>query len=338
VKLNPIAVAVPLFFASMAIEGVIAKRRGLRLYRLDDSIACLSCGVSQQLVTVLFAGIQLAIYTAVYQVRFFDLPIWGAALLAFFGVDFLYYWWHRLSHEVNLFWAAHIVHHSSEEFNLAVALRQSVSTSWTGLPFYLPLALLGVPPLYWGTALALSTLYQFWIHTELVPRLSGPLDWIFNLPSHHRVHHAINPHYLDKNYGATLILWDRLFGTYAPETTPCVYGITKPLGSFRLVRTQLHHFGDLVARTWRSKSIRHWWKPPAWTPEGMLTVPEVSRDRYVKFERKVSPRWLVPVFVVVVLATWPLMQFGSQVPLAIALVWIGSLLVVLEGIGWVMER
>lgn len=172
-KINPIAAAVPIFFAAMAIEGLIARRRGLELYRLNDSIADLSCGVAQQTMTVLFAGLQVGIYALVWQYRFLDLPLWLAIVVACFGVDFLYYWWHRLSHEVNLLWAAHVVHHQSEDYNLAVALRQAILTSWTGLPFYLPLALAGVPPLVYASMLAFSTLYHFWIHTKLVGKGAG---------------------------------------------------------------------------------------------------------------------------------------------------------------------
>src|SRR4051812_7775689 len=159
-------------------------------------------------------------------------------LVAIAGVDFLYYWWHRLSHRVNLLWAAHVVHHQSEDYNLAVALRQSVTTSATLFPFYALLAFAGVPPLQLAVSTSLSTLYQFWIHTELVPRVPW-LERLLNSPSAHRVHHAINVRYLDKNHAATLMVWDRLFGTFEPETEAPVYGLTRPLASFNPVWSQL---------------------------------------------------------------------------------------------------
>lgn len=271
---DPIALAVPVFFVLIAIELAWAKKRGVRVYRFNDALTDLSCGISSQIVLLLWAATQLAIYTWVYtHARLVTIgPPWLAWAVAFLGVDFLYYWWHRLSHEVNVLWAAHVVHHQSEDYNLAVALRQSVITSWTALPFYLPLALLGVPTLVFATVHALSTLYQFWIHTELVARMRGPIDWILNLPSHHRVHHAINPRYLDKNYGATLIVWDRLFGTYAEESEKPVYGITNALGSFNPMWAQIHYWFELAAMARAARrpldKLKVWIASPAWKPEG----------------------------------------------------------------------
>ncbi|MDX2008537.1 MAG: sterol desaturase family protein, partial [Myxococcaceae bacterium] len=199
---NLIALAIPLFFVGIGLELAVARRRGLSVYRLGDAISDMGCGVVQQLVSNLLGGwVLLAAYDALFAHRLVELPTawlpWVAALL---GVEFAYYWWHRLSHEVNLLWAAHVVHHHSEDYNLAVALRQSVTTWITTMPFYLPLALLGVPTLPFAVMLGLSTLYQFWIHTELVPPLGWLEKWL-NTPALHRVHHAINPQYLDKNHG-----------------------------------------------------------------------------------------------------------------------------------------
>jgi hypothetical protein len=190
-------------------------------------------------------------------------------LIAFVAVDLAYYWWHRLSHEVNVLWAAHVVHHQSEDYNLAVALRQAVATSFTSLPFYLPLALVGVPTVVYATVSAFSTLYQFWIHTELVGKL-GPLEAVLNTPSHHRVHHAVNPRYLDRNYGATLIVWDRLFGTFAEEREAPVYGTVKPFGSFNPLWAQVAYWVEL----WRKARtlprlrdrLRLWVARPDWPP------------------------------------------------------------------------
>ena len=189
-----IALAVPLFFLGMAWEGWTGWRRGVRIFRAGDALADVGCGVAQQLVALLLSNaLVLEAYSAVYAHRPWTLPTawlpWAAAVL---GVEVAYYAWHRLSHEVNLLWAAHVVHHQSEDYNLAVALRQSVLTWATALPFYLPLALLGVPPIPFAVVLSLSTLYQLWIHTELVPALPAFERW-FNSPALHRVHHAINP-------------------------------------------------------------------------------------------------------------------------------------------------
>ncbi|MET0343622.1 MAG: sterol desaturase family protein [Polyangiales bacterium] len=276
-----IALAIPFFFLLIGLELWLARRRDVRVYRVSDALTDIHCGVTSQMGALLYGALQLSIYAYAYQtLRLVDYPsAWMAWLVAFVGVDFAYYWWHRLSHEVNFLWAAHIVHHQSEDYNFAVALRQSVLTSWTSLVFYLPLALLGVPPLVFAATLAFSTLYQFWIHTQLFAARRGIVDYVFNLPSHHRVHHAVNPRYLDKNYGATLIVWDRWFGTYEPESEPCVYGITKPLASFNPLWAQVHYWfelADLSRRAPRMRDkVRVWLKPPWWRPEGLPAAPVV---------------------------------------------------------------
>ncbi len=311
--LDPIALAVPGFFALIGVEMLVAKKRGVRVYRLADSITDLSCGVSSQIEAMFFAAMQLAIYALVWsRFRFFDLHGWRAWLVAFIGVDFLYYWWHRLSHEVNFLWAAHVVHHQSEDYNLAVALRQSITTSWTSLPFYLPLAFVGVPTLVFAITHALSTLYQFWIHTELVKKIHGPLDWVLNLPSHHRVHHAVNLQYLDKNYAATLIVWDRLFGTYIEEEEKCVYGITKPLASFNPLWAQLHYYVELAQRAARASGfdrVRVWLASPAW--KGKNEKPYVTdvktRPKYDVTASRKTRRYVFAQYILL-LAVTPLLM------------------------------
>ncbi len=271
---NAIAFAIPFFLLFMALELFVGRARGRRgLYRLPDVLADLGCGVGQQITMVFAGGAILAGYTLLYD-RFRLVTFSPSSLvpwiIAFFAVDLLYYAWHRLSHEVNVLWAAHGVHHQSEDYNLAVALRQSIVTSFTALPFYYPMAFLGVPPIAYAATVGFSTLYQFWIHTELVGRL-GPLERVLNTPSHHRVHHAVNPQYLDKNYGAVLIVWDRLFGTYAPEEASPVYGTTKPLASFDPVWAQVQLYAALASRSRRLRGwdrLRVWWASPAWDPGG----------------------------------------------------------------------
>src|SRR5437660_3553961 len=228
---NPIALAIPFFFLLMGVELWVARRRGVKLYRFADAVVDLSCGMTQQILLVFQVALLVAGYAWLYQHRLWTLPTWAAVVVAFFTVDFTYYFWHRLSHEVNALWAVHIVHHQSEDYNLAVALRQAVLSVWTIWPLHLPLALIGVPPATFLIIESASTLYQFWIHTELVGKL-GIFEKLFNTPSQHRVHHGINPRYLDKNYAATLCIWDRLFGTFEEEKEEAVYGLVKPLKSF----------------------------------------------------------------------------------------------------------
>ena len=222
---------------------------------------------------------------------------WVIGLL---GYDFIYYWWHRLSHEINVLWAAHIVHHQSEEYNLAVALRQAWFTPLTGVPFYSVLAFLGVPPTVFFVSAAVSLLGQFWIHTELIPKL-GPLEWFLNTPSHHRVHHATNPEYLDRNYGAILIVWDRLFGTFVSEQEPCVYGITKPFGSFNAIWANFHYFDEIakLARSctsWRDRSLA-FFRRPGWIrrPDGFISrrTFRASRSGSSSHPRRSHPSFVV---------------------------------------------
>jgi alkylglycerol monooxygenase len=318
---DPIALAVPVFFVLIGLELAWAKKRGLKVYRFADALTDLSCGITSQILVLVWAAAQLGIYAWVYEhARVFTIgPTWLAWLLAFVGVDFLYYWWHRLSHEVNFLWAAHVVHHQSEDYNLAVALRQAVLTSWTALPFYLPLAVLGVPVTVFAIVHALSTLYQFWIHTQLVGRIRGPLDWILNLPSHHRVHHAINERYLDKNYGATLIVWDRLLGTYAEETEAPVYGITKPLGTFDPMWAQVHYWFDMAAMARAARSpwekVRVWFASPAWKPRGWVAAapPVAGRAKYDRVLSRRLTTYLGVQYVIVVAATFSLMTWHASI-------------------------
>ena len=321
-----IALAIPLFFLLIAVELILAKRRGVSVYRLSDALTDISCGVTAQVAAIFFAALQLSIYAWFYEAhRWFTFT---SALLtwvvAFIGVDLAYYWWHRASHEVNFLWAAHVVHHQSEDYNLAVALRQSALTSWTALVFYLPLALLGVPPLVFATTLAFSTLYQFWIHTQLVAPQHGVVDYVLNLPSHHRVHHAVNPRYLDKNYGATLIVWDRWFGTYEAETEPPVYGITKPLASFNPFWAQVHYWIELAHMSQRATSLgdklRVWWKPPWWQPANLPPASRPSiRPKYDAPRTRTLSAYLFVQYALVIVGATLLIFYAKELPRPIVL-------------------
>ena len=310
-----IQLAIPAFFLLIGIELVLARVLERDSYRLNDSVGDLACGVLQQLggvflKTALFAG-----YAALYSgYRQLEIPMdaaW-AWVACFVGHDFLYYWFHRFSHEVNAGWAAHVVHHQSEEYNLAVALRQGAFQPAVSWVFYLPLALFGFPPAMFLAVSAFDTLYQFWIHTRLIGRL-GPLEWVLNTPSHHRVHHARNPRYVDRNHGGTLIVWDRLFGTFAQERDEPVYGITRPLASFNPLWANLHYWAEMwdVARRTRRPldRLRVLWMRPGWRPPdlgGPLRPTEVDRASYVKFDvplARSAKRYVLGQFVVLLLAT-----------------------------------
>jgi sterol desaturase/sphingolipid hydroxylase (fatty acid hydroxylase superfamily) len=280
-----IALAIPVFFALIGVELLIARWQKKKLYRLNDSLNDLECGVLSQVLgvftkTVVF-GIYVALFEAVHLLPISSSSAWAWAV-CFLGVDFCYYWFHRISHESNLPWGAHIVHHSSEEYNLAVALRQGAFQPLFGWIFYLPLAWIGFPPLMFLACKSFNTLYQFWIHTRTIGKL-GPFEWVFNTPSHHRVHHGCDAKYIDKNYAGTLIVFDRLFGSFQEEEEEPTYGITKPLADWNPVWANFHYWNDLVALSRRAPSWRErlkvWLKPPAWKPDWAPEGPRDSRGR-----------------------------------------------------------
>ena len=226
-KVDYIALSIPIFFILIAVELGYAFYKKLNYYRLNDSLANLSQGIGSQLVGIFLKTITFFGYLFIYESwRFYSFPntIW-TWLILFMGVDFFYYWFHRLSHQINALWAAHIVHHQSEEYNLTVALRQSWFQSGFSWVFYLPLAFVGFEPVMFLTVSAFNTLYQFWIHTRAIGDM-GFLEWFLNTPSHHRVHHGSNSKYIDKNHAGTLIIWDRLFGTFKVlPREEIVYGV-----------------------------------------------------------------------------------------------------------------
>jgi alkylglycerol monooxygenase len=285
---------------------LFAWREQKQYYRLNDSVNDLSCGILEQvagafLKTALFAG-----YLFVYErYRLFEIRSSSAVawLFCWLGVDFFYYWFHRWSHEVNAGWAAHIVHHQSEEMNLAVALRQSVFQGALSWVFNLPLALVGFPPAMFLTVSAINTLYQFWIHTRAIGKL-GPLEWVLNTPSHHRVHHGRNPKYIDRNHAGSLIVWDRMFGTFQEEEEEPVYGITRPLASWNPVWANFHYWAELWRTSRRATRLRDrfriFWKPPGWKPAelgGYEPAPEVDAATYRKFDPPAPRSLRVYVFV-----------------------------------------
>jgi alkylglycerol monooxygenase len=339
-----IAWGYPFFVLLIALELFWSRKKNLKLYRFADTLTALACGVSSQALGVLLAFVAIGVYAWVYQFRFFTLSstnplVWIAALLY---VDLAFYWWHRIGHEVNFMWATHGVHHQSEDYNLAVALRQEWGGHVTHFPFYLPLALLGFSWQLVATQVAISLLYQFWIHTEVIKRM-GPFEWIFNAPMHHRVHHAINPQYLDKNYGGILVIWDRLFGTFEAEVQPCVYGTTTPIASWN----PLWANGIVWAHMWQASrqtarlrdKIGVWLRSPAWSPADLPAHPPkpVDRAKVVKYDTPVPMPlkiWLGGQLLVATMAQALLPKMDR--PLAIAVT--ALILWTLLNIGGVLER
>lgn len=319
-----IALSIPGFFLLMAIELIAARIIGRRVYRLNDTLDDLGCGIVSQIEGVVSKGVGFALYLLVYGLARDPLGLPGLAahswltwVFALLAVDFAYYWFHRWSHEVNFLWAAHVVHHQSEEYNLAVALRQSAFQGLFSMFVYLPLALLGIPPLVFLLAIQINTVYQFWIHTRLVNRL-GPLEWVLNTPSHHRVHHGADPKYLDRNYAGMLIIWDRMFGSFQPEQEEPTYGTTKPLANWNPVWANFDYWAHLAreARSfprWQDR-LRLWFKHPGWRPEQPVPRPPPVRGR-ARHDADAAPArriYLFAQFVVLLVATVALLFAGDQ--------------------------
>jgi sterol desaturase/sphingolipid hydroxylase (fatty acid hydroxylase superfamily) len=257
-RLDPVVLAVPMYFVLMGGEALIDRVRRAGFYTLNDTLTNLACGIYQQVLVAVLAGLLAAPYLWVYtHLRVSD---WFAAhagaawVFAFVASDFFYYWFHRWSHESALGWFSHVVHHQSEAYNLSVALRQDAWQPLFSLWFQLPVALAGVPPEVFLSAYGVVIVYQFWIHTQLIDRL-GPLEWVLNTPSHHRVHHGVDPRYLDKNYAGVFIVWDRLFGTFEPEGHPPTYGTIEPLRSFNPVWAHFQYGAKLLARVQATKGF-----------------------------------------------------------------------------------
>jgi len=282
-----IVVAIPVFFLCIGVELWLARRRHRLVYRFADSIANLGNGIGEQIVGAFAIPITVGIYAWVFahaRVATQSARSAAAWIVLFFAVDLAYYAYHRAAHRVNFLWAGHVVHHQSEEYNFSVALRQSWFGQLFSWAFYVPLAVAGFPPAMFLVMTTLNTLYQFFIHTRLVGRL-GPLEWFLNTPSHHRVHHGVNPRYVDRNYAGILIVWDRLFGTFEPEGAEPIYGLVKPLGSFNPLWANLHYWVELASMARRTRrlpdKLRAWVAPPEWRPAdlgGPVTVPEPERS------------------------------------------------------------
>ena len=262
-------VAIPIFLVLIGIEIVAAKRMGIHVNNPADMISSLSSGITNTVRDGLKYGLVIISYSwLVNHLTLYKLePVWAAVFVAFIVQDFTGYWLHRLNHRVNIFWNRHIIHHSSEEFNLSCALRQSISdTVRFGAIFMIPAALLGVPASIFAILGPIHLFMQFWYHTRLIDKM-GWLEKVIVTPSHHRVHHGINPEYLDKNYSQILIIWDKIFGTFQPELANVkpVYGILRPANTWNPIIINYKHLWQLIqdafhAGSWWDK-MRIWFMP-----------------------------------------------------------------------------
>ncbi len=283
-----ILLAIPVFIGCMLLEAWAGRNGWRALYTARDTRASLTMGVGSVVINALIGGAVVAAFTAVHRVALFDFGwSWAAFVACFFAEDLAYYWFHRVSHERRWFWASHVVHHSSQRYNLSTALRQTWTGKATlGFVFWLPLVFLGFEP---GMVLfftATSLLYQFWIHTEAIDRLPAALELVLNTPSHHRVHHGANPRYLDANYAGVLIVWDRLFGTFTAETAaePVRYGLVKNIQTYHPLKIAFHEWLAIAqdvrgARTWREVAL-YLFGPPGWSPDGSRETSAMIQARW----------------------------------------------------------
>lgn len=292
--------AVPFFIAAMVAELLYGWRRGANSYRINDAVGSLFLGTLSQARKFLTLGVGGLVYHAVSEslaMPRLDAGHWGTWLFAFVLYDFCYYWLHRLGHERTLLWAAHVAHHQSEDYNLSTALRQTSTGFLFGWIFYLPLFFAGVPAEVVVTVGSLNLIYQFWVHTQHVGKL-GWYERIFVTPSNHRVHHAQNDLYVDRNYGGVFILWDRLFGTFQEEREeePCVYGIRGPLRSFNPVRALTHVYVDMARDCWRTADwrdkLRVWVARTGWRPADVAAAdprPGYDLSAFERFDPPAAP-------------------------------------------------
>ena len=280
-----LAVAIPAFFLTMAWEWWWLHRHSKNTeqigYEVKDTFVSLSMGSGYLLLNGIFKVIQLPIYHWIYERRFFEFEdgilSWVALVVL---VDFCYYWNHRINHESRILWAGHVNHHSSQHYNLSTALRQSWSSYTTSFVFYIPILLVGFSPNLLLASLLVHLFYQYWIHTEAIDKL-GWLEHILMTPSHHRVHHASNPQYLDRNHGGLLIVWDKLFGTFEPEVEPPIYGISKNIESFNLIVVAFHEYKDIYKDVRGAKSpseaFQYVVRGPGWRPSESA-APQLSPE------------------------------------------------------------
>lgn len=287
---NLILYAIPFFIITIIIEIIVDVREKANSYEFKDSRTSIAMGLGNVILGFASKAIVLASFVYIYDnFRLFTIPFtWWGWLLIFFADDLAYYWFHRISHESRFFWASHIVHHSSQHYNLSTALRQTWTGGFMSFVFWLPLPLLGFHPVMILAQMSISLIYQYWIHTEFIKKMPNWFEFIFNTPSHHRVHHATNPQYLDRNHAGILIIWDRLFGSFEPEQEKPVYGLVKNINSFNPLYVAFHEWIAIFkdssqVNTSLLDKVRYTFKPPGWRHDG---TGKLSSDLRKEWEEK----------------------------------------------------
>ncbi len=287
---NIIHYAIPFFAITLLIEAIVTTNTQQKSYNTKDAFTSVIMGIGNVIINLFSKFIVLfALYLVYDYLRFFTIPFtWWAWLILLFADDFSYYWFHRISHESRFFWASHIVHHSSQKYNLSTALRQTWTGNFSSFIFWLWLPLLGFHPIMLMMQMSISLIYQYWIHTELIRKMPFWFEAIFNTPSHHRVHHATNPQYLDRNHAGIFIIWDRIFGTFEPEIEKPIYGLTTNINTYNPLKIAFNEWISLFKDIFSSKitffnRLKYILKPPGWKHDGSSIL---STDMRKKWKEK----------------------------------------------------
>ena len=331
--MNFIPYAIPVFLLLIVIELFWGWWKGNNTYRANDSINSLSLGLLSTVTKFVFLNIGLLVFSGIeenYAIWAFNSSSLGHWLLAILLYDFLYYWFHRVSHERQFFWGSHVVHHQSEDYNLSTALRQTSTSFFTTWVFFIPCFFLGMPISMYVSIASAHLIYQFWVHTQHISTL-GFLEWFMVTPSNHRVHHAQNPDYIDKNYGGLLIIWDRLFGTFQKEhrEQPAIYGIRAPLASWNPIWANLHIFINMAMDAWRTANwLDKWrvlWSRTGWRPEDVEILYPAQKSNLDQFEKYNPDLSLLTngaiVAQYILLSVFHLWSAGQVAQLSYGLVW-----------------
>jgi sterol desaturase/sphingolipid hydroxylase (fatty acid hydroxylase superfamily) len=290
---NLIHYAIPFFTLTVIIEVLLTVKVKLEDYEFKDAGTSILMGLGNVAIGLFTKGVVLSLFYLIYNFyHLFEISfVWWAWVLLLFAEDFCYYWFHRISHESRLFWASHVVHHSSKEYNLSTALRQTWSGSFYTFIFWFPLILIGFHPVLVLVQMSISLIYQYWIHTELIHKMPKWFEAIFNTPSHHRVHHATNPQYLDRNHAGIFIIWDKLFSTFEPEVEKPIYGLVTNIETYNPLKIAFIEWYNLLTDFFTSKTsiinkFKYLIKPPGWKHDGTSILSSDLRKEWEEGKEK----------------------------------------------------
>ena len=285
---NLIHYSIPFFILTVIIEVILTVKVKLEEYDFKDSSTSILMGLGNVFLGIIAKAMVLGIFLFLYKYRIFTISFaWWSWILLLFVEDLTYYWFHRISHESRIFWASHVVHHSSKKYNLSTALRQTWSGGFYTFIFWLPLVLIGFHPAMVLVQMSISLIYQYWIHTEMIKKMPKWFEAVFNTPSHHRVHHATNPQYLDRNHAGIFIIWDCFFGTFEPEVEKPVYGLVKNIETYNPLKIAFIEWYQMFVDFFTSKTsilnkFKYFIKPPGWKHDGTSILSADLRKEWVE--------------------------------------------------------